>query len=64
MNYTSLIFLGVRLASSAARDGSTGLFLHAAGVTESFNAWQQYSSETNYDGSSPIIGIYFILHMF
>ena len=64
MNYISLIFPGVRLASSAARDRSTGLFLHVAGVAESGNAWQQYSSETNYIVSSPSMGIYFISDMF
>ena len=61
MTYTSLIFPGVRLASSAARYGSTGLYLR---VAESGNAWQQYSSETNYVGSSPSMGICFILDMF
>jgi len=40
MNYTLLIFPGVRLASCVSRDGwSKGLFLHVAGVGEPVNAW-------------------------
>jgi hypothetical protein len=39
MNYTSLIFPGIWLASSAAKmDEAIGLFVHVAGIAEAVNA--------------------------
>jgi len=53
----SFIFRGIWLASSASTDRCLrkgGCFLYPE-VAQRVNAWWQYSSESNYVGSSPVL---------